>query len=143
MFRNYLLLTTATLVIGTVAACSTGPSSTSAASSPTAAVSSPAATASAASTSSAADAYQPTDPAGVQACISAWVKLHNEGVTAKVLAEAEAKTSEAAELTLMGNMADAEKGAVCGTLSRVDDTYATAQINARTGDDYKVGSAVK
>ena len=75
--------------------------------------------------------------------VAAWVKLHNEGVTAKVLADATAKTSQAAELTLAANMADALKGVVCGTLSKADDTYATAQINAQTGDNYQVGSAVK
>lgn len=84
--------------------------------------------------------YKPADPAGVTACVNAWTKLHDDGVTARVL-RLGAAGNESAEAVELGNASDVDKGAVCGTLTAPDDAYATKQINAKTGDDYKPGKA--
>jgi len=117
-----------------LAACGTSTTASPQASTPSAPV---AAVASATPTPT---GYQPQSPAGVAACIRAWVKIHNDGITAKVLREAGSKgntsADQAANMTFMANMSDVTKGAVCGTLSYPDRKYATAQINAKTGDHY-------
>jgi hypothetical protein len=81
--------------------------------------------------------YKPSNPPGVRACISAWLKLHDDGVTAAVMAHP--KTIASIEVLAAVPPADVSATDACVTISHADDTYATAQINAQTGDHYKPG----
>jgi hypothetical protein len=80
-----------------------------------------------------------TDPVAVGRCIAAWVKLHDDGLTASVLTEAASPPPGKTVLKFPNAYnADLAAAGVCGTLTHAEVEYVFAQVNARTGDDYRL-----